>query len=79
MMVTASYSTVCQSYIFDADKKIAHHKSLLMLNLQTQAKTFKMPNFEFQRMHKNYALYFKRTIMYYAAFAVSGHFMKYYS
>lgn len=60
-------------------KKIAHHESLLILNLQTQAKTFKMPNFEFQRMHKNYALYFKRTIMYYTAFAVSGHFMKYYS
>ena len=57
MMVTASYSTVHQSYIFDADKKIACHESLSILNLQTQAKTFKMPNFEFQRMHKNYAVF----------------------
>lgn len=75
----ATYSTVCQSYIFDADKKPARHDSLSILNLQTQAKTFKMPRFEFQRMRKNYATYFKRTIMYYAVFAVSGHFMKYYS
>lgn len=62
---------------FDADKKIARHKSLRILNLQTQAKTCKMPSSEFQRKHKTDATYFKRTIMCWAVFAVSGHFMKY--
>lgn len=74
MMVTALCSTVCPSYISDADKKPAGHESLSMLNLQAQGKTLETPNFEIQRMH--YARYFKRTIMCYAVFAVSGHFMK---
>lgn len=54
------------------------HKSLPVLNLKAQAKTF-MARPEFQRKHKNYSMCLERIIMYHALSAVSGRFMKYWS